>query len=177
MLQLDGSTNSQDVQNGLASFEASLGDYSGALASIAEDFRQMVAEQFATQGESGGTPWADLAPSTQRRKKGGGSILQNTGALLQSLTDAGSPDHVQAGDNLSLTMGTDLPYAVFQQKGAGWGLGETSLPPAPRHGPGVPMRPLLVLTADAQDRWVGFVAQQIQSQSSLLSVGELGSQF
>ena len=174
MMELGGSINSQGVEAGIENFEALLGDFSGAFSGIARDFSQRVAEQFATRGESGGTPWADLAPSTLKRKKGGGSILQNTGVLLQSLTDAGSPDHVQAGDNLSLSIGTDLPYAVFQQQGAGWGLGETSLPPAPRHGPGVPMRPLLVLTADAQYRWVGFVAQQIQMNARPLGMAQLG---
>ena len=91
MMRLEGSTNSQNVEKALEDFQASLGDFSGALASIAEDFRRMVAEQFATQGESGGTPWAGLAPSTRRRKKSGGSILNDTGALLQSLVDPDAP--------------------------------------------------------------------------------------
>ena len=175
MMQFGGSTNSQDIQNGLASFEASLGDFSGALAAIADDFRQMVAEQFATQGESGGTPWADLAPSTLRRKKGGGgSILNNTGALFSSLVDPDAPGHLESADNLSLEIGTDLPYAMFHQLGAGWGTGHASLPPAPRHGHGVPMRTVLVLTSDYQERWVGFVAQQIQSEARTLGLAELG---
>ena len=174
MMALDGSINSQAVEAGLGNFGALLGDFSEAFSEIARDFSQRVAEQFATRGGSGGTPWAGLAPATLRRKKGRGSILQNTGALLQSLVDPGSPDHVQQAGKLSLTVGTDLSYAMFQQQGAGWGLGETSLPPAPRHGPGVPMRPILALTADARDRWVGFVAQQIQTNARMLGISQLG---
>jgi phage gpG-like protein len=174
MMRLEGSTNSQNVEKALEAFQASLGDFSGALASIAEDFRRMVAEQFATQGESGGTPWAGLAPSTRRRKKRGGSILNDTGALLQSLVDPDEPGHVEAADNLSLEIGTDLPYAMFHQTGAGWGTGLSSLPPAPRHGRGVPMRPILVLTSDYQDRWVGFVLQEIESEARALGLTQLG---
>jgi phage gpG-like protein len=174
MMRLDGSTNSQDVQKELEDFQASLGDFSGALTSIAEDFGQMVAEQFATQGESGGTGWADLAPSTRRRKRGGGGILYDTGVLLRSLVDPEAPGHVETGGKLSLTIGTDLPYAMFHQTGAGWGLGQASLPPTPRHGHGVPMRPILVLTADHQKRWVGFVLRQIQSEARTLGLAELG---
>lgn len=173
MMQLDGSINSQDIQKRLEDFEASLGDYSAAFAAIADDFGDMVAEQFATQGESGGTPWADLAPSTLRRKKSGGGILNDTGALLRSLVDPEAPDHVETGDKLSLEIGTDLPYAMFHQVGTGWGLGLASLPPAPRHGHGVPMRPVLVLTADHEERWVGFVMQQIQAEARTLGLTQL----
>jgi phage gpG-like protein len=159
--------------------QAQLSDLSPAMTMIAGDFRQMVADQFASAGLAGGTPWAALAPSTLKRKRSGGGILQNTGALLDSLTDPESADHVETIDQQSLTFGTDLAYAMFHQTGAGWGFGETTLPPAPRHGRGVPMRPLLVLTEDSQDRWVGFVAQQLQSPSPALGLAELGggSQF
>jgi phage gpG-like protein len=175
MIRLEGSINSQGVQAGLEDFQASLSDFSGALASIGEDFRQMAAEQFGTQGESGGTPWAELAPSTLRRKKGGGgSILYNTGALLNSLTDPDAPGHFETADPLSLALGTDVPYAMFHQLGSGWGSGQTSLPPAPRRGHGVPMRPILVLAADEQARWVAFVLQQVQSAARTLGFVELG---
>ena len=174
MIRLDGPINSQTLENSLKLLQAQLGDLSPSMGLIAEDFRQMVADQFASAGAAGGTPWAALAPSTLKRKRGDGGILQDSGALLASLTDLEAPDHVEAIGNLSLAIGTDLPYATFQQTGAGWGFGEASLPPAPRHGHGVPMRPLLVLTADRQDRWVGFVARQIQAQTPSLSVNELG---
>jgi phage gpG-like protein len=177
MIALSGSINSQGAESNLDLLQAQLGDLSPAMGLMGEDFRQMVAGQFASAGAAGGTPWAALAPSTLKRKSGGGGILVASGALLDSLTDPGSPDHVGAIDNLSLAIGTDLPYASFQQTGAGWGFGETSLPPAPRHGHGVPMRPLLVLTVDRKDRWVGFVAQQLETPS--LDATELGggSQF
>jgi len=163
MIWLGGSINSAAIENSLSVLQAQLGDFSPSMALMAEDFRQMVAEQFASGGVAGGTPWAALAPSTLKRKRGGGGILQNTGALLDSLIDPEAPEHVEAIDNLSLAVGTELPYATFHQTGAGWGFGQPSPPPGPRHGHGVPMRPLLVLTADRQDKWVGFVARQIKT--------------
>ena len=177
MIAFDGSINSQAVEDRLQVLQVNVSDLSPSMGMIAEDIREMEAEQFASEGAASGTPWAALAPSTLKRKGGGGRILQATGTLLDSLTDPESTHHVEAMDKLSLAIGTDLPYARFQQTGAGWGLGETSLPPAPRRGHGVPMRPVLVLTSDRQDRWVGFVAQQIQSRSPFLSVTELGAQF
>ena len=177
MIAFNGSINSEPAESGLDLLQAQLSDLSPAMELIAEDMREMEAEQFASAGASGGAPWAALAPSTVKRKRGRGGILVSSGALLDSLTDPGSPEHVEGIDQLSLEFGSSLPYAGFQQTGAGWGFGEGSLPPAPRRGHGVPMRPLLVLTADRQDRWVGFVARQIESQSPLLSVTELGAQF
>jgi phage gpG-like protein len=161
MIALNGSINSEAAENSLNVLQAQLSDLSPAMELIAADIREMEAGQFASAGASGGTLWAALAPSTVKRKRGGGGILVESGALLDSLTDSESPDHVEAIEKLSLEIGTDLTYARFQQTGAGWGFGEALPPPAPRRGHGVPMRPLLVLTADRQDRWVGFVAQQI----------------
>jgi phage gpG-like protein len=162
MIAFNGSINSQAAEDSLNVLQAQMSDLSPAMELIAADIREMEAEQFASAGAAGGTPWAALAPSTLKRKRGGGGILVDSGALLGSLTDPASRDHVEAIDSLSLEIGTDLPYARFQQTGAGWGFGEGSLPPAPRRGHGVPMRPLLVLTSDREDQWIGFVMQQIK---------------
>jgi phage gpG-like protein len=174
MIRFNGSINSESVEDSLKVLQGQLSDLSPSMRRIAEDIREMEGEQFASAGAAGGTPWAPLAPSTVKRKRGAGGTLVASGALLDSLTGPESPDHVEAAGKLSLEIGTDLPYARFQQTGAGWGLGEEALPAAPRHGRGVPMRPLLVLTEDRQERWVGFVARQIESESPVLSVKELG---
>jgi phage gpG-like protein len=167
MIAFSSSINSQTVDDSLSVLQGQLSDLSPAMELIAGDIREMEAEQFASAGSAGGTPWAELAPSTLKRKRGGGGILVASGALLNSLTDAESPDHVETIDSLSLEIGTDLPYARFQQTGAGWGFGEGSLPPAPRRGHGVPMRPLLVLTADRENKWIGFVLEQIEGSFEL----------
>jgi phage gpG-like protein len=167
MIAFNSSINSESVEGSLNMLQAQLSDLSPAMELIAEDVREMEAEQFASAGASGGTPWAALAPSTVRRKRGAGGILVASGALLDSLTDAESPEHVETIEKLSLEIGTDLPYARFQQTGAGWGFGEALPPPAPRRGHGVPTRPLLVLTADHENKWIGFVMQQIEGSYEL----------
>jgi len=177
MIALNGSINSEAAANSLKVLQAQLGDLSPAMELIAEDLCQMEAEQFSSAGAAGGTPWAALAPSTVKRKHGAGGILVASGALRDSLTDPESPNHVEVIDKLSLDFGSSLPYAGFQQTGAGWGFGEGTLPPAPRRGHGVPMRPLLVLKADREDKWVGFVAEQIQSSAPVLSAKTLSSGF
>lgn len=166
-MQFNGFINSDAAENSLNLLQAQLADLSPSMRMIAEDLCEMEAEQFSSAGASGGTPWAALASSTVKRKHGAGGILVSSGALRDSLTDAESADHVETVDKLSLEFGASLPYAGFQQTGAGWGFGEILLPPAPRRGHGVPMRPLLVLTADREDRWVGFVAQQIKGNYEL----------
>lgn len=167
MIAFNGSINSDEAENSLKLLQAQLGDLSPAMELISEDIREMEAEQFASSGATGGTPWAALAPSTVQRKHGAGGILVASGALRDSLTEPDAPDHVEAIDNLSLEIGTSLPYAMFQQMGTGWGFGEALPPPAPRRGHGVPMRPLLVLTADHENKWMGFVMQQIKESYEL----------
>ena len=175
MIRFEGITKSDAVESGLNVLQAQLSDLSPAMAMIAEDARQMAADQFASAGAAAGTPWAPLAPSTLKHKRGGGGILQDTGALFDSLTDPESANHVEAIDSHSLAIGTDLPYAMYQQSGAGWGFGVTLPPPGPHCGHGVPMRPLLVLAADREDRWVGFVLQQLQSHLNFPDGTALGA--
>lgn len=127
--------NAKPVLDGLDAFAASIADVAPALQTVADDFREMIEEQFATQGSAGGTPWAPLAPSTLRRRRGGLTILESTGALRGSLTDAGAFGHVEAFDGFtasgpSLNLGSELPFAIFHQTGTGIGFGETEVPSA-----------------------------------------------
>ena len=125
MIVLSATSNFEQVDRGLARYQASLEDHSPALLAIADDLREMIAEQFATEGAAGGTPWAPLAPSTLRghhARRGG--ILNLTGALLGSLTEKGAPGHVEDSDGRELVFGTELPYATFHQTGTGIGFGQ-----------------------------------------------------
>ena len=77
----------------------------------------MEAEKFAS--EAGGT-WRPLAPSTQRERarKGYGPahpILEQTGRLAASVM--GGEGHVRRETPMSITLGTEVPYAVFHQRG------------------------------------------------------------
>lgn len=174
MFDLTCRTNSEALDQSLESFQASLADLSPALREIADDFREMVAEQFATQGRAGGTPWAELASSTLRRRRGAGAgILYLTGALFRSLVEPGARAHVEEIGGASLTLGSSLPYALFHQTGAGRGFGQTALGAPGRRGD-LPMRPLIVISGERSDAWVEIVRQHLE-EKLLLGEKELGT--
>src|SRR5512135_3351921 len=109
MIQFTFDFDPEPMNRALESFELSLADSSPALAQIADDFREMIREQFATEGRAGDTPWADLTPSTlARRRRVGSGILYSTGTLLQSLIDSAAFGHVEETDGQSLTIGSSL---------------------------------------------------------------------
>ncbi len=162
MFDLTCSTNSDALDRSLGSFQGSLADLSPALREIADDFREMVAEQFATQGSAGGTPWAELAPSTLRRRRSAGAgILYVTGALFRSLVEPGARAHVEEVGGGSLTLGSSLPYALFHQTGAGRGFGQPVLSGPARRGD-LPMRPLIVISGERSDAWVEIIRQHLE---------------
>src|SRR5438034_273641 len=112
-MQFTYDINSESVEQALESFQNLLADNSPALKIIADDFREMIREQFASEGAAGGTPWAGLAPSTLRAPRAGSGILNSTGALLASLTDPDSAGHIEETEVQSLSIGSRLPYALF----------------------------------------------------------------
>jgi len=175
MIEFTFNFNPAPIDRALAAFQESLADYSPALRLIADDFREMISEQFASEGRAGGTPWAELAPSTLRRKPTGSSgILYSTGALLRSLRDSGAPGHVEELEAESLTLGSRLPYAQYHQTGTGWGVGRTESASAMRQGPGMPMRPLIVVSRQRSDVWAEMFQQALEGKALLLSARELG---
>ena len=158
MIQFTYALNSAPVENALATFEESLAEQSPALRRIADDFRAMIAQQFATEGRAEGTPWAELAPSTLRRRRASTSILYETGALLRSLTEPGAAGHVEELEGYSLTLGSQLPYAGYHQSGT-------------RR---MPARPIIVLSGTRAERWTEIVRQQIAGKTLLLGTMQLG---
>lgn len=172
-MQFTYDMNSEAVDHSLAAFQGSLADNSPALKLIADDFRDMIAEQFATEGAAGGSPWAELATSTLRARRAGSGILNSTGALLASLIDPDSADHVEETDGQSLSIGSSLPYAIFHQTGAGRGFGLTSIPTGRGLGRGLPMRPIAVLSDERSQAWADLVGQGLDDEAVLLGAKEL----
>jgi phage gpG-like protein len=158
MIEFTYAVNSEPVENALATFQESLAEQSPALRRIADDFREMMAQQFASEGQAEGTPWAERAPSTLRRRRAGTSILYETGALLRSLTEPGAAGHVEELEGYSLTLGSRLPYARYHQTGT-------------RR---MPARPLIVLSGTRAERWTEIVRQEIEQKALLLGAKELG---
>ena len=182
MIQFSYDINSDQVERTLAGFQDALADNAPALREIADDFREMVAQQFASEGRAGGTPWPPrhhpsvpsslrrgtappLFPSSLRRgsaKRGGvkgntSPLLVRTGALRDSLIGLGAA-HVEEMDERSLTLGSRLPYAIFHQLGT-------------RH---MPARPIIVLSEARSNKWTEIVRRAIEDKAVLLGSKELG---
>ncbi len=79
------------------------------LLDIAEYLHQSTGDRARRQVGPDGSPWAPLSPRTLARKKSGGKILRETGALLDTLRH-------QVSDN-ELSFGTDRPYGAIHQFG------------------------------------------------------------
>jgi phage gpG-like protein len=166
--------NSEPVEQALRAFQDSLADQSPALTEIADDFRAMITEQFASEGRASGTPWAELAPSTARRRRAGTLLLNVTGALLDSLRQPGAAGHVEEADGQTLTLGSRLPYAIYHQTGTGAGYGQTYRAGHVKGQRGMPMRPLIVLTPDRSDQWTELLRQHLEENTPLLGTKQLG---
>lgn len=153
------SMNSDSLDHALADFQSSLAGDSPALAAIADDLREILAEQFSTEGAAGGSPWAPLAPSTLRKAHAARvGILQVTGALAASLVDKDAPGHVEECDGEQLLFGTGLPYAVFHQEGT-------------RR---MPARPIVALAEESTARWLDAFRGGLEEKTTLLGASELG---
>jgi phage gpG-like protein len=159
MIEFTYAVNSEPVENALATFQQSLAEQSPALMRIADDFREMIAQQFASEGQAEGTLWAELAPSTFRRRRASTSILYETGALLRSLTGPGAGGHVEELEGYSITLGSRLPYAGYHQTGT-------------RR---MPARPIIVLSGTRGERWTEIVRRSLEEKTLLLGSKELGS--
>lgn len=109
---------------------------------IAEDFHQLEAQQFATEGGLG-RPWPPLSPAYAAWKAKhfpGAPILVRTGRLRASLTGK-TGDTVEVLEPQILRIGTRVPYAIFHQTGT------VKMPP----------RPPIVISEAAKDRWVRLI--------------------
>jgi hypothetical protein len=94
---------------------------------ISEVLMPFVVRQFRSQGGEGRRQWAELAPTTlKRRLYPGKPILQQTGML--QLSFIGGPDHVEEVEPKRMKWGSASPYALFHQTGTGIKLGD----PTPR---------------------------------------------
>jgi len=85
---------------------------------VSEVLVPFVVRQFGSQGGEGKRQWAELAPTTlKRRLYPGKPILQQTGML--QLSFIGGPDHVEEITPQSMKWGSASPYAIFHQTGTG----------------------------------------------------------
>ncbi|MBZ5516844.1 MAG: phage virion morphogenesis protein [Acidobacteriia bacterium] len=162
MIEFKYTDNSEAVDKALGNFQAALADQVPALQAIADDFRAMLAEQFASEGRAEGTPWPPRArrggPRSRPGQAQGLPLLVRTGALRDSLVEAEAPGHVEEFDATSLTLGTRVPYAMFHQFGTRY----------------MPARPIIVLGGERSERWVEMVRRAVEGKTVLLGAKEMG---
>lgn len=166
MIAFTYADNSEAVAKSLGDFQAAIANQEGALQQVADDFREMVAQQFATEGRAEGTPWAPresarvgadgVRPLRGERRS---PLLVRTGALRDSLTRKGATGGIEALDGQTLSIGSRLPYAIFHQLGT-------------RR---MPARPLIVLNDARAAKWTGFIRSAIEEKTPLLGMKELGA--
>lgn len=163
MISFTYEDNSETVGKSLAAFQDALGESEPALKQIADDFREVIARQFSSEGRAGGTPWPPRAgavprghPSPQGRH-GGLPLLVRTGALRDSFLRQGAAGHVEEIFDQTLTLGSRVPYAIFHQTGT-------------RR---MPARPIIVLKEERANQWTEILARAIGGKTTLLGKEEL----
>ncbi len=122
----------KQISRGMSRLAENVKDLREPFKEVVRLFWQSTEEQIDSAGGRGGSSWEALAPSTLERKRRGGfpdTIMVRTGNLRDSLSSMGNSSTVEEIGKLSLRLGTDLPYAIYQHQG---------------HG--IPARPLIALT-------------------------------
>ncbi len=152
------------VFSAMGRLQRSVADASPVMAQIAGVMHDAVEENFAQQGRP---KWLGLkAPVSKRRS--GGMILQDSGQLAASITEA--------SDATSATVGTNKVYAAIHQFGGqirphvilprnkkALAFGGRVVKKVNHPGSKIPARPFLSLTAEDEDRIVGKVDAYLKS--------------
>lgn len=110
----------EQINRELVRFRGRIVNAEPAFASIVDDLKDTIDEQFESEGRSGSGGWAPIKPATIARKAALGRdtrILHETLRLRESLTDAANSDQIREIDHLGFTFGTTVPYAIFHQRG------------------------------------------------------------
>lgn len=110
----------EQLSRELLRFSAYAGSPGPAFGRIADDAREQIAEQFATEGDRGSGGWAPLQESTIAAKAAAGldpHILEATKTLMESLTEKGNEWHIEEITDDSLHLGSRDWVGVFHQQG------------------------------------------------------------
>jgi phage gpG-like protein len=112
----------EPLKIGLLRLRTLTDDISSAWPAVTQELRDIMAEQFTSQGALGQTGrWASLDKKYAARKARqfpGRTILERSGALRASL-QVQTGDSIVEGSPRALFFGTSVPYAGFHQKGEG----------------------------------------------------------
>lgn len=107
--------------------ESDVTDLRSSWRPVSDEIYSITRAQFASQGGRAGSRWPPRAQSTVDRytainRKGFkvlNETLRRTDAMFKSLANRGAAHGIYEEEAMSLTMGTDLPYANIHQRGGG----------------------------------------------------------
>lgn len=108
----------QQLKRKILRFTEAVSDATQPLKEVAEDFWQIEAKQFDSEGGASGG-WLALNQDYAKwkaRNFPGAKILERTGILKGSLTNQ-NPWTVNEPEKLKVTVGTKVPYAAYHQTG------------------------------------------------------------
>lgn len=111
----------------------------GAWKAVASEFRKVEKEHFGVEGGGRSGKWKPLTAKyakAKQRRWGTQPILQASGKMYRSLTQAGAPGAVVEEGKQELAIGTSIKYAGYHQTG----------------GKHLPARPPIDLTEEQERR-------------------------
>lgn len=124
--------NVDQLQVNVGSYVAKISDWRTFWPGIRQDFFAIEKEQYGSQGAHGPHgEWEDLSPEYQEKKERRwpiNEIERASGRTFYSLTGE-TADSIYEPTEDSLTLGTTVPWAIYQQTGF-----RTRLGPRPREG-------------------------------------------
>ena len=132
-----------------------LSDFSPALEKIADDFLELEASQFASEGKTGSGGWKALSPDYAAWKAinyPGAKILERDGWLRDSLTVKDAPFQVREISPTEAVLGTSVSYGIFHQTGTRK----------------MPARPPIELSESDKTRWGKLVHEWLYAMAKSL---------
>lgn len=106
------------LERKLTRFSSNLTQPEAALTEVGTMLREIVQQQFATEGghASGGWPALTEERIAYKAKKGlDPHILRATDRLMNSLIDKFDQDHIERPSSDALVFGSSVPYGIYHQ--------------------------------------------------------------
>ncbi len=106
---LNVEVDDRELRRAFADLKRQVEDFSPLTNAIGAEMERRMLERFETRTDPTGQPWRPLSPRTLRAKQGRGSILVDSGTMMDSRT-------FTSGQS-SVSWGFGQPYAAYHEFG------------------------------------------------------------
>lgn len=154
-------------------FKEGVGDFTPAFRLIAEDILEPVVQDIFKQ-EKADVTWQELAASTIAQRGSAHPILRRTGMLQESF-EKGQPGHHEEIEPRLLRWGSDVPYALFHQKGTGKGFDQDRVATGPGTGRGMARRREIYLSDRMKHMMANTMVGRMAQVARMIGFRVLGS--